>query len=100
MMAPRLIRSDCSRLGSARPNRDRLLAFSRRIWTRYIRPAKNATHVKTAPASKKIPCTVPQNAIVPPHSTQSDCRGENQPAMMTRPSTKGSTKHPGGDLFG
>ena len=28
------------------------------------------------------------------HSSQSDCRGANQPAMITRPSTSGSTNIP------
>ena len=37
---------------------------------------------------------MPQNATVPPQSSQSDSRGANQPATTTRPSTSGSTKIP------
>ena len=46
-----------------------------RIPARYISPAKNATHVKTAPPSRKIPCTAPQNATWLPQSSQAESLG-------------------------
>src|SRR5271157_2291360 len=55
MMAPRLTRSDCSRLGRASPNRAGRLDLSRRIWARYMSPAAKATQVQTAPPSRKMP---------------------------------------------
>ncbi len=41
-----------------------------------------------------MPCTAPQNWIVPPQSSQSDCRDANSPAPTTNPSTSGSTNIP------
>ena len=98
VIAPRFSRSDCSRLGSANPNRGGRLCLSRFDCTRYISPAANATQVLTAPASRNRPCTVPQNAVAPPQWLQSACRGANGPrrppgpapaAARTRPTATG-----------
>src|SRR5271166_4011509 len=93
VMDARFTRSDCSRLGRASPIRAGRLDLSRRIWARYISPAAKARQVHTAPPSRKMPCTVPQNAIIP-FSSQSDSLGANQPATTTNPRTRGRTKSP------
>ena len=54
-IAARLSRSDCSRLGKAKPNRDGRLCLSRFAWTKYIKPATKPTLVAVAPANSSKP---------------------------------------------
>ena len=95
MIAPRFSRSDCSRLGSANPNRERPLVLEPVRLDQVHQPGGERHAGADRPGQQEDAVhRPPERRRAPPARPSRRRGGANQPAATTRPSTSGSTNTP------